>query len=77
MDQINNCPFCHACSVERPVILDEVHLICGDLPPITYHCRCTYCNASGPIKGTKRAAIRAWNRRDMSNGKNQTARNRC
>ena len=49
----------------------------GISPELMYQCRCTYCGANGPIKGTKRAAIRAWNRRDMSNGKNQTARNRC
>lgn len=62
MEQPRNCPFCSACSVEWPIVLEEIHLIVGDLPPLTYQCRCTYCGANGPIKGTKRAAIKAWNR---------------
>lgn len=64
MEQPRNCLFCHKSSVERPVYLDEIHQFNGRISPeLMYQCRCTYCGAKGPIKGTKRAAIKAWNRR--------------
>lgn len=65
MEQPRNCPFCHKRSAEWPVYLDEIHQFNADISPeLMYQCRCTYCGANGPIKGTKRAAIRAWNRRN-------------
>ena len=38
MEQPRNCPFCHKCSVEWPVYLDEIHQFNADISPeVMYH----------------------------------------
>ena len=47
---------CYLCGDEAPELVPIIY------PKIKWMVECIYCGKQGPIKRTKRGAIKAWNR---------------
>ena len=61
MEQPSNCPFCHKCSVDWPVYLDEIHQFNADIyPEVMYQWRCSFWGGCGAIIGTMGGAMNGW-----------------
>lgn len=66
MEKIGRCPYCGS---EDGLVVQEAHFDCrlSSEPENQFWVLCTgdlgskFCNARGPVKGSKKAAIEAWN----------------
>lgn len=55
-EPLKSCPFCGGKA--------EYKTCCSVQPYIPHWVKCVECGAEWPIRGTKKKAIEAWNRRD-------------